>query len=124
MFSVRCTVTLLKDKNRKVDIEIFKDPKGNQLWKVIRAAGGSLRLSALEGDWDVNGGEMLSLWYKPTNNEKTTPFGSITLFVEDVKQNFLQDIIGNGTSFVAENASLFNDNPSEKDVTCSFSRMN
>ena len=112
MPSVRCSVSLLNDKSRTVDIEIKKEKGGELLWQVLKSAGGSLRLAALNGTWETNFGDILSLWEQ---NAKRKVQNLVTLVVFDIKQDFYEDIIGNGKAIVSENAGLYNDNPSEKD---------
>lgn len=121
MSSVRCTVTLLSDKSRKVDVELRKEKDGKLTWKLIKSSGGSLSLLISEGTWETNYGDVLSLW---DYNSKRKVQNLVMLVVFDIKQDFLDDIINNGTIIVSENAGFYNDNPSEKDVSVKLARMN
>ncbi len=121
MASVRCTVTLLKGKNRKVDIELSKEKDGKLLWNLIKSSGGNLSLPASKGVWEISSGEILSLW---EHNSQRKVKALIMLIVFDIKQDFLDDIVNNGATIVSENAGLYNDNPSEKEVSCKLARMN
>lgn len=129
MTTVKCTATLISDKTKYIDIEIGKDGK-TFYWNVLKSGGGSLRLSATGGSWDMTG-DMLSLWYEMKGEElkkyqkKYTSMKSlITLIMFDVKASFYEDIVKNGKTYTAENAGLYNDNPSQKEVSCKLSRMN
>lgn len=121
MLSVRCTVTLIEDTKRKVEIELRKDKDGKMEWYPIKSSGGSLALSALKGTWETNYGDILSLWEL---NPKRKVQNLIMLIVFDIKQDFFEDIINNGKTITSENAGLYNDNPSQKDVTVKLTRMN
>lgn len=118
--SVRCTVTLVADKNRKVDIEISKDNDGNQLWKLIKAAGGNLSLPKTAGVWEAIG-DILALW--EDSRRKPTQDG-IMLVVFNIDKLFMHDIISEGKTIGPNDAGLYNGNPAEKDVTCKLARMN
>lgn len=61
MSSIRCRVTLLSNKNRKVDIEIHKEKDGKRLWNLIKSAGGNLPLPTPNGNWETNHGAVLLL---------------------------------------------------------------
>jgi hypothetical protein len=120
MSSVRCTVTLLADKNRKVDIEIRKENNGSQLWKLIKAAGGNLSLPKTTGVWEVIPGDTLALW--EDGSRKPVQEG-IMLVVFDINKVFMHDIVNDGKTIVANDAGLYNGNPTEKDVSCKLARM-
>ena len=129
MLTVKCTVALNIDKTKFTDIEIGKN--GNVFyWKVLKASGGSLGLSATEGTWDMTG-DMLSLWYEMKDDElknyqkKYKGMNSlIALIMFDVKTSFYEDIIKNGKTYTVENAGLYNNNPAQKDVSCVLKRKN
>ncbi len=121
MLSVRCSVTLLKDKKRKVDIELRKEKDGKMLWKEIKSSGGNMALSAPNGTWETNYGDVLSLW---DFNAKRKVQNLVMLIVFDIKQDFFDDIINNGKIITSENAGFYNDNPSEKEVSVKLARMN
>jgi hypothetical protein len=121
MASVRCTVTLLADKNRKVDIEIRKEDDGSRLWKLIKAAGGNLSLPTTTGVWEVIPGDTLALW---EDSSRKIVQDRIMLVVFDINKVFMHDIISDGKTIVANNAGLYNGNPTEKDVMCKLARMN
>ena len=120
MASVRCTVTLLSNKSRKVDIELRKEKNDKLTWKLIKSSGGSLSLLIPEGVWETNYGDILSLW---DHNAKRKVQDLVMLVVFDIKQDFFDDIINNGKTIVSENAGFYNDNPSEKDVSVKLARM-
>ena len=120
MSSVRCTVTLLSNKSRKVEIELRKEKCEKLTWKVIKSSGGSLSLLIPEGFWETNYGDVLSLW---DTNTKRKHQKLVVLVVFDIKQDFLDDIINNGTTIVSENAGFYNDNPSETDVNDSIAQV-
>ncbi len=120
MASVRCTVTLLADKNRKVDIEIRKEKDGNRLWNLIKAAGGNLSLPTTTGAWEIIPGDTLSLW---EHNSKRKVQDQVMLVVFDIKKEFMDNIISDGKTIVANDAGLYNGNPSEVDVSCKLARM-
>lgn len=121
MASVKCTVTLVADKNRKVDIEISKDNNGNQLWKLIKAAGGNLSLPKTTGVWEVIPGDTLALW---EDSRRKPVQDGIMLVVFDVNKLFMYDIVNDGKTIGPNEAGLYNGNPAEKDVTCKLARMN
>jgi hypothetical protein len=121
MKRVRCTVTLVADKNRKVDIEIRKDNDGNQLWNLIKAAGGNLSLPKTTGVWEVIPGDTLALW---EDSRRKPQQEAIMLVVFDIDKNFMYDVFSEGKTIDAPNAGLYNGNPAEKDVTCRLARMN
>ena len=121
MKRVRCTVTLVADKNRKVDIEILKNNDGDQLWKLIKAAGGNLSLPKTTGVWEVIPGDTLALW---EDSRRKPQQDGIMLVVFDIDKTFMHVIISEGKTINAPNAGLYNGNPTEKDVTCRLARMN
>lgn len=47
----------------------------------------------------------------------------VMLVVFDIKQNFFDEIVNSGKIMASENAGLYNDNPSEKDVSVKLARM-
>ncbi len=120
MLSVRCSITLLNDKKRKVEIELRKEKGGKLLWSLIKSAGGNMSLPAPTGTWETNYGDILSLW---DFNAKRKMQNLVMLVVFDVKQDFFEEIVNNGKTLVSENAGLYNDNPSEKDVSVKLARM-
>ena len=99
MPSIRCSVTLLSDKSHTVDIEVRKEKK-DFLWKVITASGGSLRLSANDGTWEVFGDNMLIFWYETTGKERKklvpgyTKLPTLVIHLEN--DAFFDNIINNG----------------------------
>ena len=127
MPSIRCSVTLLSDKSHTVDIEVRKEKK-DFLWKVITASGGSLRLSANDGTWEVFGDNMLIFWYETTGKERKklvpgyTKLPTLVIHLEN--DAFFDNIINNGKTIEDNEASLYNDNPSEKKVSGKLARMN
>ncbi len=121
MASVRCTVTLLKDRNRKVDIQINKEKDGTRRWSLIKSSGGSLSLPALKGGWETIHGDVLSL---SEHNSQRKHKDLVMLVVWNVKPDFLDDIVNNGSTIVSDEAGLYNDNPSETDVSVKLARMN
>ena len=120
MASVRCTVALLADKRRKVDIEIRKTKDKKLAWNLMRSSGGSLSLPASKGAAEVVA-DMLSLW-------EHNPAGKIEdlvmLVVFNIKPDFMDEIINHGKTIETEEAGLYNDNPSEKDVAVRLARLN
>jgi hypothetical protein len=120
MLSVRCSVTLLKDKKRKVEIEIRKEKDGKLLWNLIKSSGGNLSLPAPKGTWETNYGDVLSLW---EINPKRKVQNLVMLVVFDIKQDFFDDIFNNGKTIASEHAGLYNDNPSENEVSVKLARM-
>lgn len=121
MLSVRCTATLLKEKKRKVEIELRKEKDGKLLWNSVKSSSGGLALSAPKGTWETNYGDVLSLWEL---NPKRKVQNLVALVVFDIKQDFFDDIINNGTTITSNNAGLYNDNPSEQEVSVKLARMN
>lgn len=121
MARVRCTVTLLEDKNRKVDIQISKDKDGKREWNLIKSSGGNIPLTSSKGTWETNYGDVLSLWER---DSKRKAQDLVMLIVWNITQDFLDHIINNGTTIVSEQATLYNDNPAERDVSCKLARMN
>ena len=89
MLSVRCTVTLIQDTKRKVEIELRKDKDGKMEWYPIKSSGGSLALSAPKGTWETNYGDVLSLW---EFNSKRKVQNLVMLVVFDIKQDFLKTL--------------------------------
>jgi hypothetical protein len=127
MASIKCQVNLLSNKGRKVDVELIKEKSDKLLWKVIKSSGGNLRLYENEGYWEISSGEILSLWYETKGQErKRNPNIKtlVTLVAFNIKQDFFDDIVNNGATIETEFASLYNDNPSEKEVLCKLGRMN
>lgn len=120
MLSVRCSVTSLKDKKRKVEIEIRKEKDGKLVWNSIKSSGGSLSLPSPKGTWETSYGDVLSLWEL---NPKRKVQNLVMLVVFDIKQDFFDDIINNGKTITSENADLYNDNPSENEVSVKLARM-
>lgn len=119
---VRCTVKLLSDKNRKVDIEIHKEKDGKRLWSLIKSAGGNLRLPNTTGTWETSNGDILSLFeFNPGRNRRHQNL--VMLLVWNIKRDFVDDVINNGKAFVSTEAGLYNDNPAETEVVCEFRRM-
>jgi hypothetical protein len=127
MASVRCTVSLLSDKNRKVDIEISKGKDNQPLWKIIKSSGGSLRLSADDGTWEVFA-NLLLFWYETTGAERKKMVPGYTklptLAIRAMKDDFMDDIVNNGNVIDTDEATLYNANPSEEKVSCKLARMN
>jgi hypothetical protein len=126
MASIRCTVTLVSDTSRKVDIEIIKEKNSRLLWKEIKSSGGNLHLATPKGTWETNYGDVLTLWYETggTERKRYPNFKAlVTLVLFDVKKDFFDDVINNGKTIETENAGLYNDNPSETEVTCKLARM-
>lgn len=121
MAGIRCTVTLLKDKNRKVDIQISKEKDGKREWNLIKSSGGNISLIASKGTWETNHGEILALW---DHNSKRKVKDLVMLIIWNIKQDLFDDIINNGKTIVSEEATLYNDNPAERDVSCKLARMN
>lgn len=121
MASVRCTVTLLKDKNRKVDIQISKEKGGKRLWNLIKSSGGNLSLPAPAGAWETNHGDVLSLW---EHNARRKHKNLVMLVVWNIKPDFLDEIVNYGATIVSDEAGLYNDNPSETNVSVKLARMN
>ena len=117
---VRCTVKLLSDKKRKVDIEIHKEKNGQRLWSLIKSAGGNLYLPATTGVWETSAGDVLSLW---EHNAQRTHKDLVMLVMWNIKQDFIDQIINYGKTFVSTEAGLYNDNPAETEVVCELARM-
>lgn len=120
MASVRCTVSLLANKNRKVDIELRKEKDKKLSWQLIKSAGGNLSLPVSKGTGEVIA-ETLSLW---EHNSARKIKDLVMLVVFNIKPNFMDDIINNGTTIETDEAGLYNDNPSEKDVAVRLARLN
>ncbi len=90
---VRCTVKLLSDKKRKVDIEIHKAKDGKGLWSLIKSAGGNLYLQAAAGTWETSAGDVLSLWeHDPSRKRQDL----VLLLVWNIKRDFWDEIINQG----------------------------
>lgn len=121
MASVRCTVKLLNDKNRKVDIQITKEKNGKHLWNLIASSGGNLPLPASTGTWETNPGDVLSLWEHSSQRKHKD---LVMLIVWNIKRDFLDDIVNYGKTFVSKEAGLYNDNPAETEVVVTLVRMN
>lgn len=120
MISVRCTVTLLSDKNRKVDIQLWKAGPDSFLWKVIESSGGNLRLPASYGTWfNTDWSNILTLFHMSVNPKMQA---GLTLVAYNVKFDFLNDI-ASGKSIVTEDAELYNGNATEQKVSCKLERM-
>jgi hypothetical protein len=127
MASIRCTVSMANDKRRKVEIEMIREKDGKLRWRELKSAGGNLHLYSSKGSWEISSGEILSLWYEPEGKERGKYSGLnslITLIAFSIKQDFFDDIINRGSIVESEFASLYNHNPSEKEVLCKLARMN
>lgn len=120
MASVRCTVTLLANKNRKVEIEIRKSKDKKLTWHLLKSSGGSLSLPAASGVWWIVA-ETLSLW---EHNSARKIHDLVLLVVFNIKPDFMDEIINLGKTTETEEAGLYNDNPSERDVAVKLSRLN
>jgi hypothetical protein len=114
MASIRCTVALLPDKNRKVDIKVWKEGTDKFLWQVIEGTGGSLRMSATSGDWFNTDWSNILTFYQS---------GKLALVAYNVKFDFL-DQVASGKTITTDDATLFNNNPAEEKVSCKLERMN
>ena len=122
MISVRCTVMLLSDQNRKVEIQLRKEDNGKFLWNVIASAGGSLRVPATDGTWfSADFADILTLFHTPAGHSAAQ--GSLTLVAYKVKPDFLNDI-ASGKSIFTDDADLYNGNAAEQKVSCKLERMN
>lgn len=119
MPGVRCTIKLLSEKKRKVDVEIHKEKNGKRLWSLIKPTG-NLSLPATTGTWETSNGDVLSLW---ENNLSRKHQDLVMLVVFNIKRDFVDEIINNGKAFVSTEAGLYNDNPAETEVVCEFKRM-
>jgi hypothetical protein len=120
MPGVRCAIKLLSDKTRKVDIEIHKEKNGQRLWSLIKSVSGILSLPATTGTWETSRGDILAL---SEHNPRRKHQDLVMLIVWNVKQDFVDQIINNGKTFVSTEAGLYNDNPAETEVVCAFMRM-
>lgn len=120
MASVRCTVSLLANRSRKVDIELRKEKDKKLSWQLMRSAGGNLSLPVSKGNAEVIA-ETLTLW---EHNSARKIKELVMLVVFNIKPNFMDDIINNGTKIETEEAGLYNDNPSERDVAVKLARLN
>jgi hypothetical protein len=127
MISVTCTITLLTDNNRKVDIQIRKEDDGKLLWKIIESSKGSVKLPAEEGEWfNPDWSNILTLFYKykPKLLDDTI-LGSgagkkeqgLMLVAYNVKSDFLTDV-SNNKSIDTNDAELFNGNYAEQKISC------
>ena len=114
MISAKCTVALLPDKNRKVEIKVWKDGNDKFLWQVIDGAGGSLRMSASSGDWFNSDWSNILTFFQS---------GKLALVAYQVKSDFL-DQVASGKTITTDDAMLFNNNPAEEKVSCKLERMN
>ncbi|MCY7374821.1 MAG: hypothetical protein LH472_02465 [Pyrinomonadaceae bacterium] len=120
MISAKCTVTLLSDKNRKVDIQLRKEDDGKFFWKVIEPTVGSLRVPASNGTWFIaDFSDILTLFHTVGGSAAQ---GNLTLVAYKVKPDFLKAILS-GESIVTEDAELYNGNISEQKVSCTLQRM-
>ncbi len=121
MISVRCIVTLLSDKNRKVEIQLWKAGADSFLWKLIASSGGSLRVPASYGTWFIaDFTDILTLFH---GSPSTANPPSLTLVAYKVKPDFLNDI-ASGKSIVTDDADLYNGNATEQKVSCKLELMN
>ncbi|MDQ6787419.1 MAG: hypothetical protein M3033_11490 [Acidobacteriota bacterium] len=121
MSSVRCTVTLLSDKNRKVEIQLWKAGNDSFLWKVIESAGGNLRLPAAYGTWfSADFADILTLYHMQVTPKMQA---GMTLTAYKVKSDFLSQI-ASGNTIVTDDAELYNGNVTEGKVSCKLERMN
>jgi hypothetical protein len=120
MSGVRCTIKLLSEKKRKVEIEIHKEKNGQRLWSLIKPASGNLSLPATTGTWETSNGDVLSFW---ENNLSRKHQDLVMLVVFNIKRDFWDDIVNNGKTFVSTEAGLYNDNPTETEVLCELRRM-
>jgi hypothetical protein len=107
-----CHIALVSSSSRKIAIRLIKN--GSDLtWSIIESSiGGGLRLPSSEGSWIAPYSWSKVLTFLTKN-------GSLMLVVYNIKEDFWNELKDN-KAIEANDASLFNGNPSEEKVSCKF----
>lgn len=115
MISVSCTITLLANKNKKVDIELSLENDGMQAWKVFQWSQPGLYFPVRSGFWEHH--TDLKDFYLMAYFGASSTDPRIIVAASNIPLNFLYDLMC-GKTYYTELASLLNSNPSERDVSC------
>lgn len=119
ILSVSCRISIIGDGDRSVNLEMARDEKGNQIWKVIRESRDSVFVPAPRAGTWTHGSPLpfLWLWIQPEGEtiEKTL------LFADGVPSVFLFEAPCGG-SLKAERAVYYGGGLLGREVSCQFSQ--